>query len=95
MALLPGPVGSARGPKRGSTGERGLLGWPAVIVVLAELLGVTTSFLLSLPWHRGIWEESKGQEERLEKERPRGPKGQPREERENEGGARLSPGAAG
>lgn len=45
------------------------------MLVLAELLGVTASLLLSFPGRR-VWEESKGQE-RLEKERPRGPEGQP------------------
>lgn len=75
---------------RAGQGDRG---WHAVIWFWLRQSGITTCSLFS--WRRAVWEETKGQEERLEKEEPRGFKGQSREERENEGRARLSPGAAG
>lgn len=46
--------------------------WPGLWL---RRFGVTTCFLF--PWRRAVWEKSKGQEERLKKERPRGPKGEP------------------
>lgn len=49
-------------------GEEGLLGWHAVIVVLAE--AVWDNHLLSLSLCRAVWEETEGQEKRLEKEKP-------------------------
>lgn len=82
---VPGLTGILALPlplQRTSPGWHRTLGPP---LVLTQALPVTISLLLHSP-RRASWEESKGQEERLQEERPRGSQGQqPGEEGESEG----------